>query len=52
MTNPLVEMQGLPAFSRIRPEHVEPAIDELLALNRKTIAELLENNPGHDGGDA
>ena len=48
MTNPLVEMQGLPAFSQIKPEHVEPAIDELLALNRKTIAELLESNPQPD----
>lgn len=48
MTNPLLEMQGLPAFSQIKPEHVEPAIDELLALNRKTIAELLENNPQPD----
>jgi len=48
MTNPLLEMQGLPAFSQIKPEHVEPAIDELLALNRKTIAELLENNPRPD----
>ncbi len=41
MTNPLLEMQGLPAFSQIKPEHVEPAIDELLAVNRKTIADLL-----------
>ena len=48
MTNPLLEMQELPAFSQIKPEHVEPAIDELLALNRKTIAELLENNPQPD----
>ena len=48
MTNPLIEMQGLPAFSQIKPEHVEPAIDELLALNRKTIAELLQSNPEPD----
>jgi oligopeptidase A len=41
-------MQRLPAFSQIKPEHVEPAIDELLALNRKTIAEILENNPQPD----
>jgi oligopeptidase A len=31
MTNPLLTIEGLPAFDRIRPEHVEPAIDELLA---------------------
>ncbi len=40
--NPLLERQGLPAFSRIRPEHVEPAIDTLLAENRATVARLLE----------
>ena len=31
MSNPLLEQTGLPAFSRITPEHVEPAIDHLLA---------------------
>ncbi len=41
-------MQGLPAFSQIRPEHVEPAINELLATNRKKIAELLQNHPRPD----
>lgn len=48
MSNPLLDMQELPAFSKIRPEHVEPAIDELLALNRKKIAELLEQHPAPD----
>ena len=28
--NPLLRQDGLPAFSRIRPEHVVPAIDHLL----------------------
>lgn len=41
MDNPLLNMQGLPAFSQIRPEHVEPAIDTLLAENRARIDELL-----------
>ncbi|MED5620130.1 M3 family metallopeptidase [Ideonella sp. BN130291] len=31
MTNPLLRHEGLPAFDAIRPEHVTPAIDELLA---------------------
>ncbi|MCU0773233.1 MAG: M3 family metallopeptidase [Ideonella sp.] len=31
MTNPLLETAGLPSFARIRPEHVTPAIDALLA---------------------
>ncbi|HEX6706001.1 MAG TPA: M3 family metallopeptidase [Albitalea sp.] len=30
MTNPLLVDTGLPAFDRIRPEHVEPALDALL----------------------
>jgi oligopeptidase A len=30
MSNPLLEFTGLPAFDRIRPEHVAPAIDTLL----------------------
>ena len=42
MSNPLLEMDGLPQFSRIKPEHVEPAIDTLLQHNREQIAALLE----------
>ena len=42
MTNPLLDQTGLPAFSSIKPEHVEPAIDNLLAENRRLIAELLD----------
>ncbi len=41
MSNPLLEANTLPAFSRIRPEHVEPAIDSLLAEARKLVDELL-----------
>lgn len=40
--NPLLNNDSLPAFSRIRPEHIEPAIDYLLADNRKRIDELLQ----------
>ncbi|KAB7624479.1 oligopeptidase A [Alkalilimnicola sp. S0819] len=39
--NPLFQTEQLPPFSRIRPEHVEPAIDTLLAENRATLATLL-----------
>ena len=39
--NPLLTMTGLPPFSHITAEHVEPAIDTLLAENRKTVDELL-----------
>ncbi|MDQ2696660.1 MAG: oligopeptidase A [Pseudomonadota bacterium] len=41
MTNPLLDTADLPAFSAIRPEHVEPAIDALLARNRARLEELL-----------
>jgi oligopeptidase A len=44
MSNPLLELRGLPPFSRIRPEHVEPAIDQLLAVARQRILELIEGN--------
>ena len=41
MTNPVADTSGLPRFSEIRPEHVEPAIDALLAESRQAIEELL-----------
>ncbi len=40
--NPLIELDGLPPFSRIRPEHVEPAIDRLLSENRALTERLLD----------
>jgi len=39
--NPLLEMNGLPPFHAILPEHVEPAVDALLASNRAAIDRLL-----------
>ncbi|MCC5812772.1 MAG: oligopeptidase A [Ectothiorhodospiraceae bacterium] len=42
MSNPLLETDGLPPFSRIRPEHVEPAVDALLKECRDTLGALLE----------
>ena len=35
--NPLLDFSGLPRFAEIRPEHVTPAVDELLANCRKTV---------------
>ncbi|MCP3663481.1 MAG: oligopeptidase A [Gammaproteobacteria bacterium] len=43
MSNPLLGLQGLPPFSKIKPEHIEPAIDQLLAENRATVERLLDN---------
>ncbi|MGD8266431.1 MAG: oligopeptidase A [Chromatiales bacterium] len=40
--NPLLEEFTLPPFSRIKPEHVVPAIDTLLQENRDQIHHLLE----------
>jgi len=42
MSNPLLELEGLPPFSRIAPEHVEPAIDRLIGENRAGVERLLE----------
>ena len=30
MTNPLLDFTGLPRFDQIRPDHVAPAMDDLL----------------------
>ncbi|MET0118112.1 MAG: oligopeptidase A [Sedimenticola sp.] len=43
MDNPLLELEALPHFSRIRPEHVEPAIDALLKEGRELTRKLLES---------
>ncbi len=42
MNNPLLEMDGLPVFSQIKPDHVEPALDHLLSHNREQIEALLK----------
>ena len=41
MSNPLLDFDSLPRFSRIRPSHVEPAIDTLLKQNREQVKRLL-----------
>lgn len=41
--NPLLQDFDLPNYSAIRPEHVEPAIDKILADSRATIERLLSN---------
>ena len=39
-TNPLLDFSGLPRFDAVRPEHVTPAIAELLAENRALLTRL------------
>ena len=43
MNNPLLAISTLPAFSKIKPEHVEPAIDTILADNRAALESLLNH---------
>ena len=43
VNNPLLQPYDLPPFSAIRAEHVQPAIEQILADNRAAIAEILKN---------
>ncbi len=42
--NPLLDFSGLPRFAEIKPEHVAPAIEQLLDENRALIARLLADD--------
>ena len=42
--NPLLDFTGLPRFAQIKPEHVAPAIDQLLEENRALVARLLADS--------
>jgi len=44
MSNPLLDFSGLPRFGQIEAIHVIPAVEQLLAENRKKMAELLADN--------
>ncbi len=43
MTNPLLENNALPAFSEIKPEYVEPALNLVLEQAKQTVEALLTN---------
>ena len=43
--NPLLTLDALPDFERIRPEHVRPALDTVLARNRAELEAVLAENP-------
>ncbi len=48
-TNPLLERALLPRYDAILPEHVAPALDQLLAMHRAKVAELQDlPNPTWD----
>ena len=43
MSNPLLDTSSLPRFGEIAPEHVVPAVSELIAAHRQNLADLLDN---------
>ena len=42
-TNPLLSMTDLPPFQKIKPEHIEAAMDELIKTNRELVQHLLND---------
>ncbi|TNH05138.1 oligopeptidase A [Testudinibacter sp. TR-2022] len=42
MTNPLLNQSGLPHFSKIEPQHVVPAIEQLIEQARQTVEKVLQ----------
>ena len=49
--NPLLQAFDLPPYSAIRPEHVEPAVDSILAESRAAMTRLLELQSGTPSWD-
>jgi oligopeptidase A len=43
--NPLLDFSGLPRFAELKPEHVAPALDQLLAEGRSTVAAVAQAAP-------
>ncbi|MGI9309365.1 MAG: M3 family metallopeptidase [Gammaproteobacteria bacterium] len=48
MNNPLLDDRTLPQFSAIKPEHVEPAIQQILDINREHLTRVLESGQEPD----
>ena len=44
MSNPLLHIEGLPPFSQIKPEHIQPAIQKLIEENRQAIEQVLKQS--------
>src|SRR6266487_2915698 len=44
--NPLLDLEALPRFGEIGPEHVGPAVDRLLAEARAAIEHVASNTAG------
>jgi oligopeptidase A len=39
--NPLLDFSGLPRFTELKPAHVAPAVDQLLAAGRQTVEQVM-----------
>ena len=44
MTNPLLQQTPLPQFSKIKPAHIKPAVEQAINDCKNTIAEVLASN--------
>ncbi|MBT3813610.1 MAG: oligopeptidase A [Gammaproteobacteria bacterium] len=47
MNNPLLENSELPQFSQIKPEHIEPAIEQLLGDAQSSVEQLLAEHDSY-----
>ncbi|MSP28179.1 MAG: oligopeptidase A [Methylococcales bacterium] len=47
MNNPLLTNTLLPLFSQIKPEHIEPAIDQLLTESRAVVEDQLQTRKNY-----
>lgn len=48
MSNPLLDTSSLPRFADIAPEHVVPALEQLIATQRSKLEKLLEDTTEPD----
>ena len=44
MPNPLLTFTDLPPFSKIKPEHIQPAVEQMIQNCRTSIENALKNN--------
>ena len=48
MSNPLLDTSSLPQFAEIAPEHVLPALEQVISAHRSKLDELLDNTADPD----
>ncbi len=48
MSNPLLDTNALPRFDDLKPEQVQPALEELIAAHRRKLADLLSDAAAND----